>query len=139
VKDPELKVGRAKEPPKRKGQWLRKCRGQQQRWIVYWEVPFAAKFGVSPLIFILCALTGFFRRDVDTRAPQEGGCLEWPNALRFLRDKTRREVRFGGLRGHKGRNAGGGDVPPHFEVADCSVSQSLSETNNVLTCNAGSG
>ncbi|KAJ7075710.1 hypothetical protein B0H15DRAFT_865939 [Mycena belliarum] len=40
----ELKYGRAKEPTKRRAQWLRKCRGQDQRWLCYWNIPFAAKF-----------------------------------------------------------------------------------------------
>jgi hypothetical protein len=50
-KDPEFKIGRALEPPKRQGQWRRKCRGQEQRWICYWEVVYAAKFGACPLLF----------------------------------------------------------------------------------------
>ncbi|KAJ7441688.1 hypothetical protein FB451DRAFT_1190872 [Mycena latifolia] len=40
----QIKMGRAKDPPKRRLQWLRQCRGQQQVWWCYWEVPFAAKF-----------------------------------------------------------------------------------------------
>ncbi|KAJ7096453.1 hypothetical protein C8R44DRAFT_889762 [Mycena epipterygia] len=39
-----VKIGRSKHPWKRRGQWLRKCRGQRQEWWVYWNVPYAAKF-----------------------------------------------------------------------------------------------
>ncbi|KAJ7710869.1 hypothetical protein B0H17DRAFT_1190549 [Mycena rosella] len=41
---PEVKIGRAIDPPKRRKQWLRKCRGQRQIWWFYWHVPFAKKF-----------------------------------------------------------------------------------------------
>ncbi|KAJ7463254.1 hypothetical protein FB451DRAFT_1180347 [Mycena latifolia] len=40
----EVKIGRAKCPTKRRKQWLRKCKGQRQEWMFYWEVPEAAKF-----------------------------------------------------------------------------------------------
>lgn len=41
-----FKVGKAKDPVKRKAQWARQCRGEQQEWApFYWEVPFAGKFG----------------------------------------------------------------------------------------------
>ncbi|KAJ7088807.1 hypothetical protein B0H15DRAFT_949438 [Mycena belliarum] len=44
VRRAQAKLGRAKDPSKRKLQWFRKCRGQRQRWWCYWRVPFAAKF-----------------------------------------------------------------------------------------------
>ncbi|KAJ7441687.1 hypothetical protein FB451DRAFT_1190871 [Mycena latifolia] len=47
----EVKYGRAKNPPKRRFQWLRQCRGQRQRWWCYWQVPFATKF-VMVLAFV---------------------------------------------------------------------------------------
>lgn len=41
-----LKTGRARDPPIRKIQWGRQCRGEQQDWLpFYWEVPHAKKFG----------------------------------------------------------------------------------------------
>ncbi|KAJ7669582.1 hypothetical protein B0H17DRAFT_1209654 [Mycena rosella] len=40
----EVKIGHAIDPPKRRKQWLRKCRGQRQSWWFYWDVPFAKKF-----------------------------------------------------------------------------------------------
>ncbi|KAJ7675571.1 hypothetical protein B0H17DRAFT_1140195 [Mycena rosella] len=43
----EIKIGRAIDPPKRRKQWLRQCRGQRQIWWFYWEVPLAKKFGES--------------------------------------------------------------------------------------------
>jgi hypothetical protein len=55
-RDAELKVGRAVEVPKRRVQWGRKCKGQRQKWICYWEVPFAAKFGASLFPFLFCAV-----------------------------------------------------------------------------------
>ncbi|KAJ7065111.1 hypothetical protein B0H15DRAFT_973675 [Mycena belliarum] len=44
IRRAQAKLGRAKDPSKRKLQWFRKCRGQRQRWWCYWRVPFAAKF-----------------------------------------------------------------------------------------------
>ncbi|KAJ7449500.1 hypothetical protein B0H11DRAFT_1928657 [Mycena galericulata] len=39
------KYGRSNNPPRRKGEWERQCRGEIQVWLpFYWEVPFAAKF-----------------------------------------------------------------------------------------------
>ncbi|KAJ7429055.1 hypothetical protein B0H11DRAFT_1946271, partial [Mycena galericulata] len=40
-----LKLGRAKEPRKRRSQWARQCRGERHCWLpYYWEVPFYKKF-----------------------------------------------------------------------------------------------
>ncbi|KAJ7453630.1 hypothetical protein B0H11DRAFT_2245267 [Mycena galericulata] len=40
-----FKLGRAKEPRKRQGQWARQCRGERHHWLpYYWEVPFYKKF-----------------------------------------------------------------------------------------------
>ncbi|KAJ7429582.1 hypothetical protein FB451DRAFT_1423882 [Mycena latifolia] len=44
VRRAAIKMGRMKNPPKHRLQWLRKCRGQRQEWVCYWEVPYAAKF-----------------------------------------------------------------------------------------------
>ncbi|KAJ7429815.1 hypothetical protein B0H11DRAFT_1944196 [Mycena galericulata] len=39
------KMGRSNDPPRRKLEWARQCRGEAQIWLpFYWEVPFAAKF-----------------------------------------------------------------------------------------------
>ncbi|KAJ6611739.1 hypothetical protein B0H10DRAFT_1952861 [Mycena sp. CBHHK59/15] len=38
------KIGHSKHPWKHWAQWLWKCRGQQQDWWAYWNVPYAAKF-----------------------------------------------------------------------------------------------
>ena len=41
-----LKAGRARDPPIRKMQWRRQCRGEPHNWLpFYWEVPHAKKFG----------------------------------------------------------------------------------------------
>ncbi|KAJ6546383.1 hypothetical protein DFH09DRAFT_1087708 [Mycena vulgaris] len=34
-----LKMGHAKSPWKRQKQWVHQCKGQCQRWLVYWHVP----------------------------------------------------------------------------------------------------
>ncbi|KAJ7719888.1 hypothetical protein DFH07DRAFT_972792 [Mycena maculata] len=40
-----VKLGRAKEPRKRRAQWAHQCRGERHRWLTYyWEVPFYKKF-----------------------------------------------------------------------------------------------
>ncbi|KAJ6455507.1 hypothetical protein C8R47DRAFT_1082731 [Mycena vitilis] len=40
----KAKIGRSNDPPRRKGEWARRCRGQLQEWHCYWQVPEAAKF-----------------------------------------------------------------------------------------------
>ncbi|KAJ6449158.1 hypothetical protein C8R47DRAFT_1230752 [Mycena vitilis] len=40
----KVKIGRSNRPPRRRGEWARKCKGQIQEWYCYWEVPEAAKF-----------------------------------------------------------------------------------------------
>ncbi|KAF7340932.1 hypothetical protein MSAN_02078200 [Mycena sanguinolenta] len=43
--DDVLKTGRALDPPIRKKQWCRQCRGEWQNWLpFYWKVPHAKKF-----------------------------------------------------------------------------------------------
>ncbi|KAJ7205129.1 hypothetical protein B0H12DRAFT_1243512 [Mycena haematopus] len=45
IVDRVVKAGKAVDPPQRRIQWERQCRGEQQRWMdFYWEVPFAKKF-----------------------------------------------------------------------------------------------
>ncbi|KAJ7256865.1 hypothetical protein B0H12DRAFT_1070639 [Mycena haematopus] len=45
IVDGVVKVGKALDPPQRKLQWARQCRGEAQKWMhYYWEVPFAKKF-----------------------------------------------------------------------------------------------
>ncbi|KAJ7441690.1 hypothetical protein FB451DRAFT_1190874 [Mycena latifolia] len=77
-----IKVGRAKEPPKRKRQWLRQCRGEQQDWWCYWDVPFAAKFV----------------RTIDTHALQTRGSLAGTSPVPVLLGSPPGEVRPGGMR-----------------------------------------
>ncbi|KAJ7085950.1 hypothetical protein C8R44DRAFT_893796 [Mycena epipterygia] len=40
----EVKIGRSIYPPRRRTQWMRQCRGQEQEWLFYWDVPDATKF-----------------------------------------------------------------------------------------------
>jgi hypothetical protein len=42
-----VKIGRSINPPRRRTQWRRKCRGQRQFWWGYWDVPEPAKLGAS--------------------------------------------------------------------------------------------
>ncbi|KAF8134072.1 hypothetical protein K438DRAFT_1947630 [Mycena galopus ATCC 62051] len=40
-----LKFGRSNRPPRRKAEWQRQCRGEDQDWMdFYWEIPYAKKF-----------------------------------------------------------------------------------------------
>ncbi|KAJ7207314.1 hypothetical protein B0H12DRAFT_1080059 [Mycena haematopus] len=45
VVDRVVKVGKAVDPPQRRLEWARQCRGERQRWMdFYWQVPYAKKF-----------------------------------------------------------------------------------------------
>ncbi|KAJ7281701.1 hypothetical protein C8J57DRAFT_1500393 [Mycena rebaudengoi] len=41
----ELKIRRSIKPPRRRREWMHKCRPQDQEWWFYWEVPDAPAFG----------------------------------------------------------------------------------------------
>ncbi|KAJ7441450.1 hypothetical protein B0H11DRAFT_2252019 [Mycena galericulata] len=40
----KIKIGRAKNPQRRRREWTRQCRGQRVKWWYWWYVPFAKKF-----------------------------------------------------------------------------------------------
>ncbi|KAJ7696825.1 hypothetical protein B0H17DRAFT_1130829 [Mycena rosella] len=42
--DDVVKYGRSNNPLRRRREWARQCKGQDQHWQYCWEVPFAAKF-----------------------------------------------------------------------------------------------
>ncbi|KAJ7687016.1 hypothetical protein B0H17DRAFT_1203865 [Mycena rosella] len=42
--DDVVKYGRSNNPLRRRQEWVRQCKGQDQHWRYCWEVPFAAKF-----------------------------------------------------------------------------------------------
>ncbi|KAJ7634024.1 hypothetical protein B0H17DRAFT_1217359 [Mycena rosella] len=44
TRQPEIKIGRSNRPPRRKREWMRQCRPQQQEWWFYWDVPDARQF-----------------------------------------------------------------------------------------------
>jgi hypothetical protein len=94
-RDTELKVGRAVDVPKRRVQWGRKCKGQRQKWVCYWEVPFAAKFGAWSFFFFfhLCSVNRLAEALIHAHF-KKAGAGNHPKPCDFCRTQTKHIEKF---------------------------------------------